>query len=82
MAQPAKDEINKQNLKSVLDNHRLEMQMQTSELLDEVSEVNNTFIKRIYNYNLATNRNNYEAILDVKKEYFGMREDPALIKIW
>ena len=82
LANPGKDEINKQHLKSVLEDHRLDMLLQTSELLDDVNEVDNTYLKRIYNYNLATNRNNYEAMLEVRKEYLGRNDEPEKLKMW
>ena len=56
--------------------------MQTSELIDQIGTVDDSYLKRLYNYNLATNRNNYEAMLEVRKEYHGRIDDPARVKMW
>ena len=66
---PARQVINHQELKMILENHRLEMHLQTTDLLQELEFVDDVHLKRLYNYNLATNRNNYESMLEVTDEF-------------
>ena len=50
----------------VLENHRLEMNIGTTNLLTELDFTTDAFLKRLYNYNLASNRDNYESMLDLR----------------
>jgi len=74
--EPAKQEIQKQELRSILDNHRLEMHLQTADLLTDLEFADDANLKKLYNYNLATNRNNYESMLEVREEYLTQKNDP------
>ena len=56
--------------------------MQTSELLDQLGPVDDSYLKRHYNYNLDTNRNNYEAVLEVRREFQTRADDPDKVKMW
>lgn len=58
-----------------LENHRLEMNLQTTDLLTELDFAGNDYLKKLYNYNLATNRDNYESTLEVRQEYLKQRFD-------
>ena len=39
-------------------------------------------LKRLYNYHLATNRANYESMLEAREEYLSAKESPEVIKMW
>ena len=59
------------------------MNLQTSELLTHIDFANDDFLKKMFNYNLATNRNNYEDMQAVREEYFHARDkDPKMAKLW
>lgn len=79
---PAKQEIVRQNLRMTLENHRLEMNLQTTDLLTDLDFAGEDFLKKLYNYNLATNRDNYESMLDVRQEYLKQRFDEKTVKLW
>ena len=44
--------------------------------------MDDSYLKRLYNYNLATNRNNYEAVLEVRREFKTRADDPDKVKMW
>ena len=50
--------------------------------MTELEFADDVNLKRLYNYNLATNRNNYESMLEVRREYLKAKEDPEIIKMW
>ena len=56
--------------------------MQTSQLLTEMDFANDHFFKRLYNYNLASNRNVYETKQEICEEFFASRQDPKIAKLW
>ena len=62
-------EIRKHDLKMVLENHRLEMKLQTADLLQELEFADDVNLKKLYNYNLATNRHAYESMLEAREEF-------------
>ena len=78
----AKTEINRQQLKLILENHRLEMNLGTTNLLTELDFTSDAFLKRLYNYNLASNRDNYESMLDLREEFLKDKMDLERIKLW
>ena len=39
-------------------------------------------LKRIFNYSLATNRDNYDAQLDCKHEHEWLKSDPEMVALW
>ena len=43
-----------------MEDHRLEMHLKTSEMLEELDFVDDKNLKMLYNYNCATNRVNYD----------------------
>lgn len=58
------------------------MNLQTTDLLKEIEFVDDIHLKRLYNYNLATNRNNYEAMVEVREEFFKQKSDPEVARMW
>ena len=66
----------------VLENHRLEMKLQTSDLLTELEFADDVNLKKLYNYNLATNRNAYEAMLEAREEFLTQRHAPEIARMW
>ena len=59
------------------------MNLKTTEMLTNIDFANDEFLKKLYNYNLATNRNNYEDMQAVREEYFHARDhDPEMAKLW
>ena len=62
--------------------HKLDINVQTSDLLTEVEFADDLLIKRLVNYNLATNRHDYENMLEAKEEYFEMQKSPEMAKMW
>ena len=45
------------------------MQLQTSDLLTELDFTNEHNLKRLYNYNLASNRIAHESFLEAREEF-------------
>ena len=58
------------------------MNLQTTDILTDLEFADDVNLKRLYNYHLATNRNNYEAMLEAREEYKAQRESPKIIKMW
>ena len=58
------------------------MNLQTTDILTDLEFVDDVNLKRLYNYHLATNRSNYEAMLEAREEYKAQRESPKIIKMW
>lgn len=52
------------------------MHLKTADLLTELEFADDANLKKLYNYNLATNRNNYESMLEVREEYLTQKNDP------
>ena len=55
-------DINVQSLKSIAENHRSDMKLNTSAIMQELDFVDNQGLKLLYNYRLACNRENYESV--------------------
>ena len=78
----AKHDVNVSQLQLILERHRMDMNLQTAELLQELDFVESEQLKRLYNYNLASNRDVFEAQLDVMHEHEYLKTDPEMVKMW
>ena len=56
--------------------------MQTSDILTDLEFADDVNLKRLYNYHCATNRNNYESMIEAREEYITQRESPQIIRMW
>ena len=68
-------------LEKLLEDHRLDMNLKTAEMLQDLDFIEDHNLKQLYNYNLATNRNNYEYVLLSKEEHEDRRNDAKIIAL-
>ena len=81
MNDSAKRQIQRMQLEKLLEDHRLDMNLKTAEMLQDLDFIEDHNLKHLYNYNLATNRNNYEYVLLSKEEHEDRRNDAKIIAL-
>mmetsp|Transcript_6049 Transcript_6049/g.8159 ORF Transcript_6049/g.8159 Transcript_6049/m.8159 type:complete len:104 (-) Transcript_6049:40-351(-) len=57
------------------------MNLKTAEMLQDLDFIEDHNLKQLYNYNCATNRNNYEYILGSREEHIERRNDAKIIAL-
>ena len=65
----AKNDVNVSQLQLILERHRMDMNMQTTDILQELDFVDQDQLKRLFNYILASNRDLHESRIDVRHEH-------------
>lgn len=80
-AEPFKLDVQKHELQNILEDHRLDMHLQTAQILSEMDFADDVNLKRLYNYHLATNRNNYEQMVEAREEFVDMQSSPEFTKM-
>ena len=51
-------------------------------MLAELDYADDQFLKKLFNYRLATNQNNYELMLDAREEFVNNKFSDEKIKLW
>ena len=62
-----------------MEDHRLEMHLNTAQMLQELDFIDDKNLKISYNYNCETNRVNYDFKLLAQEELQERRNDPKII---
>ena len=58
------------------------MNIQTADILTDLEFADDQFLKKLYNYTLATQRHDYENMLDAREEFLAYRNNPEAAKMW
>ena len=65
----------------ILVNHKLQLNMQTSELLKDNDFAKESMIKKLVNYEMASKRHDYENMLEAREDYLKSLNDPELVRM-
>ena len=78
----SKNDVNVSQLELILERHRMDMNIQTTQVLQELDFVDSDQLKRLFNYTLASNRDLFESQLDCKHEHEYLKTDEVMVKMW